>query len=57
MIRKSSCADFARICGAPKAIKTPKSLCILFEQLRLLLANTLDMPQFCRHNHMLDGEA
>ena len=30
--------------------------CNFIEQLRLLWANTLDMPQFCRHNHMLDGE-
>lgn len=41
-------------------LRNPKSarlLYIEFEQLRLLLANTLDVPHFCRYNHMLDGES
>ena len=31
------------------------SLCINFEQLQPLSANTLDNRRNCRHNHMLDG--
>jgi hypothetical protein len=36
--------------------KTPEVECNFIERLRLLSVKTLDKPQNCRLNHMLDAE-